>query len=95
MHEDKDKSVDHNANIDQSIGSGDKVVEEIEEVASDQTVLIGGCQKPCPDDHQAVEDAEEGVHQHQHVQGALVSLLHGDADQVAICQIDQQWGGPG
>ena len=93
--ENKDKSADNNANIDQSVGSCHKVVEEVEEVACHQTVHIRGCgQKPRPDDDHAVEDAEDGVHQHEQVQGTFVPLLQDDGDQVAIDQVDQNRGCP-
>ena len=95
VHEDKDKSVDNDANIDKSVGGGDKVVEEVEEVAGRQTVHVGGGgQKTSSDDDEAVEDTENGVHHHQQIQGTFASLLQDDADQVAIDQVDQHWRCP-
>ena len=88
--DDKDVSVDDNANCQETVTEVDKECEEWKEVTKFKTLncfevlLIDNV-----GDGDDIADAEDGVKNHHPVQEGLGGLVDDEEDQISICQYDQ------
>ena len=71
MLENKDVSVDNNADGQESIADVDEVVREVKKETKRKIVRMGGNNNPLSDDNNTIEDTKEGVHQHHPIQSTL------------------------
>ena len=69
--ENKDVSVDNNADGQESIADVDEVVREVKKETKRKILRMGGNDNPLSDDIDTIEDTKEGVHQHHPIQGTL------------------------
>ena len=71
MLENKDISVDNNANRQESIADVDEVVREVKKETKRKILRMGGNDNPLSDDIDTIEDTKEGVHQYHPIQDTL------------------------